>query len=140
MITYLYWALVIAVAMAVLFFLGRIDKWKFGLIGSGIIFIIGWGAYFFHFQQVFVKHYGGVMSISVPEGQRHLAATWKDENLWIENYDPATNTCHFNEYSKGNLLQGKVTIKNCNPLLAGSNNRPSSAESPEKTGEGSNTP
>ena len=120
MITYFYWAMVIAVAMAVLFFLGRANQWKFGLIGSLVIFVIGWGTYFFHFQQVFVKHYGGVMSITIPKGQLHLAATWKDDNLWIENYDPATNTCYFNEYSKGNLLQGKVSIKNCNPLLPGS--------------------
>ena len=53
----------------------------------------------------------------VPDGQLHIATTWKDDNLWIENYDPATNTCIFLEYSKGNLLQGRVTIKNCNPLL-----------------------
>jgi hypothetical protein len=49
-----------------------------------------------------------------------LAATWKDDNLWVENYDPATNTCHFREYSRGNLLQGTVTIQNCNPMLRGS--------------------
>ena len=60
---------------------------------------------------------GGVMSVTVPDGQRHISATWKDENLWIENYDPKTNICHFSEYSKGNLLQGRVQIKNCNPLL-----------------------
>ena len=119
MITYFYWAVVIALAMALLFFFGRADQWKNGLIGALVIFVIGWGAYFFHFQQIFVKHYGGVMSISVPKGQLHLAATWKDDNLWIENYEPATNTCHFNEYSRGNMLQGKVTIKNCNPLLPG---------------------
>jgi hypothetical protein len=45
-------------------------------------------------------------------------ATWKDDNLWIENYDPKTNTCHFREYSKGAMLEGKVLIKNCNPLMA----------------------
>ena len=117
MITYFYWALVFAIAIAFVFFLGKADKWKIGMIGAGVVLFIGWAAYFFHFQQVFVKHYGGVMSIKVPEGQHHIAATWKEDNLWIENYDPETNTCHFNEYSKGNLLQGKVTIKNCNPLL-----------------------
>jgi hypothetical protein len=117
MITYLYWILVFGIAIAFLFFLGRLDKWKIGLIGTGVVLVIGWAAYFFHFQQVFVKHYGGVMSIKVPEGQHHIAATWKEDNLWIENYDPETNTCHFREYSKGNLLQGKVTIKNCNPLM-----------------------
>ncbi len=119
MITYFYWAAVFAVAIGFIYLLGRADKWKVGMIGSAIILLIGWGAYFFHFQQVFVKRYGGVMSITVPEGQYHVASTWKDDNLWIENYDPTTNTCHFNEYSKGNLLQGKVTIKNCNPVILG---------------------
>ena len=119
MITYLYWILIFSIAVAFLFFLGRVDKWKIGFIATAIVLVIGWAAYFFHFQQIFVKHYGGVMSIKVPDGHHHIAATWKDENLWIENYDPKTNTCYFNEYSKGNLLQGKVLIKNCNPLLPG---------------------
>ena len=121
MITYFFWAVVIGVSMAILGILGRMNRWKYGLIGSAVVLVIGWGAYFFHFQQVFVKHYGGVMSISVPDGQHHIAATWKDDHLWVENYEPATNTCHFNEYSKGNLLQGKVSIKNCNPLRIGPN-------------------
>jgi hypothetical protein len=116
MITYFYWAVVIAVAMTALWFMGRLNKWKPGFIAALVILFIGWMAYFFHFEQLFVKHYGGVMSITVPEGQMHITATWKDDNLWVENYDPKTNTCHFNEYSKGNLLQGRVTIKNCNPM------------------------
>jgi hypothetical protein len=130
MITYLYWIIVIAIAMAFLFFLGRMDKWKVGLIGAVIVLFIGWVAYFFHFQQLFVKRYGGVMSISVPDGQHHIAATWKDDNLWIENYDPKDNTCHFNEYSRGNMLQGKVTIKNCSPLMPGRAMPPVSGEVP----------
>ena len=95
----------------------KLDKWKPAAIASFAVFLIGLGAYYFHFQQIFVKRYGGVMSINVPEGQQHITATWKDDNLWIENYDPKTNTCYFTEYSRGNLLQGKVTLKNCNPLL-----------------------
>lgn len=118
MITYLYWALVFAAAVATIWlFAARLDQWKGALIGAAVILFIGWVMYFFYFQQLFVKRWGGVMSISVPEGQVHLAATWKDDNLWIENYDPATNRCIFSEYSKGNVLEGKVTIKNCNPLL-----------------------
>lgn len=118
LITYLYWISIFGLIIAVLVFLGhKIDQWKYAFIMAGSIFIIGWTAYYFHFQQIFVKKYGGVMSLSVPAGQRHIAATWKDENLWVENYDPKTNTCHFNEYSKGNLLQGQVVIKNCNPLM-----------------------
>jgi hypothetical protein len=116
MITYLYWAAVIALAMVLLVGLGKYNFWKAALISAIAVLLVGWAAYYFHFQQVFVKKYGGVMSVTVPDGQQHIAATWKDENLWIENYDPKTNTCHFNEYSKGNVLQGKVKIKNCNPI------------------------
>lgn len=118
MITYLYWLTVICIAFALIYFIGyKIEEWKMAIIACLAVFITGFVAYHFHFQQVFVKRYGGVMTIKVPEGEIHLAATWKDDNLWIENYNPATNTCHFREYSRGNLLQGQVTIKNCNPLL-----------------------
>lgn len=116
MITYFYWAVVIGIMAGFGFLLGRKKKWKSAMITCSIIFFISLMAYYFHFEQVFVKRYGGVMSITVPNGQQHVLATWKDDNLWIENYDPETNTCHFNEYSKGNLLQGKVTIKNCHPI------------------------
>ncbi len=118
MITYLYWALVIALAFGLVFLIGgRMGSFKGAAIAAAVVFIVGWAAYYFHFQQVFVKRYGGVMSISVPKGQRHIAATWKDDNLWVENYDPATNECIFSEYSKGNVLEGRVKIKNCNPLV-----------------------
>ena len=119
MITYLYWAAVIALAMFSLIVLGKYNYWKAALVCCLLVFLGGGLAYYFHFEQVFVKRYGGVMSIDVPDGQMHIAATWKDDNLWVENYDPATNTCHFNEYAKGNLLQGRVSIKNCNPVHMG---------------------
>lgn len=118
MITYFYWIVVLGLTFGVFYIFGiKLENWKNATIAAAVIFLIGLAAYYFHFQQIFVKRYGGVMSISVPDGQLHLAATWKDDNLWIENFDPKTNTCHFTEYSRGNLLQGKVTIKNCNPLL-----------------------
>ena len=117
MITYLYWAAVIGLVIASLVAGAKLDSLKPALVMTAVILVSGWAAYYFHFQQVFVKRYGGVMSVTVPDGQHHISATWKDDNLWIENYDPLTNTCHFNEYSRGNLLQGKVTIKNCNPLM-----------------------
>ncbi len=119
MITYLYWTVVIVVIALVLFVAGiKFEKWKAGLIIAAIVFTVGWLAFIFHFQQVFVKRYGGVMTISVPKGQEHIALTWKGDNLWVENYDPATNRCIFSEYSKGSLLEGKVIIKNCKPLRA----------------------
>ena len=120
MITYLYWGLVFGLAIAALALIGaKLNNLKAGLAATAVILLVGWASYYFHFQQVFVKRYGGVMAVTVPDGQHHISATWKDDNLWIENYDPATNTCHFNEYSRGNLLEGKVTIKNCNPLMPG---------------------
>ncbi len=118
MITYLYWIAIFILTLAPLYFLGfKAVKWKAAVIVASIILLAGWSTYYFRLQQVFVKRYGGVMTIRVPEGQHHLGATWKDDNLWIENFNSETNTCIFSEYSKGNLLQGRVTIKNCNPLL-----------------------
>ena len=118
MITYLYWGAIIALVIAAMaIFAGKLNSIRGALIASAILLVTGWVAYYFYFEQLFVKRYGGVMTISVPDGQRHIAVTWKDDNLWVENYDPATNTCIFTEYSRGNLLQGKVTLKNCNPLM-----------------------
>lgn len=118
MITYIYWLVIIALAAGLLYVIGyRFDEIKIAAIAAVSVLLIGFIAYHFHFEQVFVKRYGGVMTIKVPDGEVHIAATWKDDNLWIENYDPKTNICHFREYSRGNLLQGKVSIKNCNPLL-----------------------
>jgi len=118
MITYLYWTAVFILAAGILYGLGvKLEKWKVAITVTFIILAIGWSTYYFRLQQIFVKRYGGVMTIFIPEGQHHLGATWKDDNMWIENYDPKTNTCTFSEYSKGNLLQGKVIIKNCNPLI-----------------------
>lgn len=116
MVTYLYWAVVMGTAMVLLTLLGRADKWKAAAISAGVVLFLGWVAYFFYLQQIFVKHYGGMMRIAVPAGQRHIAATWKEDHLWIENYDPQKNVCYFYEYSRGNLLEGKVMITNCNPL------------------------
>lgn len=117
MITYIYWTFVLAVIGGCIYLLGiKKQNYKGALIASGCIVLVSWASYYFGLEQVFVKRYGGVMTISVPPGHRHISTTWKDDNLWIENYDPKTNTCVFSEYSKGNMLQGKVIIKDCNPL------------------------
>ncbi|MGD2073818.1 MAG: hypothetical protein PVI91_01520 [Gammaproteobacteria bacterium] len=117
MITYLYWMLVFGLVIAVMAVLGaKLENMKAALVSAAVVLFIGWAVYFFYLQQIFVKRWGGVMSISVPDGQYHIATTWKEDNLWVENYDPETDKCIFSEYSKGNLLQGRVTIKNCRPL------------------------
>lgn len=116
MITYLYWLAVIVVAGLCFGVIGRFVSWKYGAVTAVVIVIIAWAAFYFRYEQAFVKNYGGVMSIRVPEGQLHLHATWKEDHLWIENYDPKKNVCYFSEYSKGHLLQGQVSIENCNPI------------------------
>lgn len=116
MITYLYWAGLLTSAAIIFAVCAKTDHWKLGIILTLVVLALGWSAYYFRLEQVFVKHYGGVMTIHLKNDLYHIGATWKDDHLWVENYDPKTNTCIFSEYSKGNLLQGKVTIKNCNPL------------------------
>lgn len=116
MITYLYWTAIIIVAATIFAICAKNDKWTIGITLALIVLLSGWSAYYFSLQQVFVKRFGGVMTIQVPKGQYHIGATWKDDNLWIENFNPDTNSCIFSEYSKGNLLQGRVTIKNCKPI------------------------
>jgi hypothetical protein len=116
MITYLYWTVTIVVALILIWAGLRFLSWKIGFVPGLLFFLGAWAAYHFHYEQLFVKNFGGIMSIDVPEGQMHLFTTWKDNHLWIENYDPKTNTCFFSEYSKGHLLEGQVVIKNCNPL------------------------
>ncbi|MCH8542227.1 MAG: phage holin family protein [Alcanivorax sp.] len=118
MISYLYWFVLIALLFVILFGLGaRLNRWKPAIIVSAIVLASGTLLYYFYLEQMFVKRWGGSMSISVPAGQVHMGATWKDDNLWIQNYDPDTNTCIFSEYARGNLLEGRVVIRNCNPLL-----------------------
>ncbi len=118
MITYAYWAFTFLLIIGVLYLGGlRAGQWLAASIAALVLFAILAGSYYFYLQQIFVKRWGGVMSVSVPKGQKHLSVTWKEDNFWIENYDPETNTCIFQEYSRGGLLEGKVLIKECNPFL-----------------------
>lgn len=82
MITYFYWLIVLSISIFFLAGIGfRMHNWTIGLAGAFIVMVVGWAAYYFHFQQVFVKRWGGVMSLTVPEGERHILATWKEDNL-----------------------------------------------------------
>ena len=117
MITYVYWASVVGLAIAIIVAVGvKMANLKAALLVAATVLVVGWAAYYFYLEQMFVKRWGGVMAISVPDGQYHIAATWKEDNLWVENYDPKSNTCIFSEYSRGHLLQGRVLIKDCNPF------------------------
>ena len=117
MITYAYWLLILGISSIALYLLGfRLDKWKPAVLLAVVILVVGFLAYEFRYRNMFVKRWGGVMSVTVPEGQRHIATTWKEDSLWIENYDPVKNECIFAEVSRTQVLEGKVVIKNCNPV------------------------
>ena len=117
MVTYIYWIFIAGISLGALYLLGlRLNQWIAAMVVSGVIASTGFLFYYFYLEQMFVKRWGGTMSVKVPQGQRHVSATWKDDNLWIENYDPVNNVCIFQEYSRGNVLEGKVVIKDCNPL------------------------
>ena len=124
MINYVYWLAIFAVLFCVAFFTVKTRFWKTGATIGATILFGAWALFYFKYEQYFVKNLGGTMSISVPNGQIHIGITWKDDNLWVENFDPKTNTCYFGEYSKGNMLQGKVVIKHCNPALPSTNPEP----------------
>jgi hypothetical protein len=124
MISYLYWLAVFGFVFVVGVAAFKTKFIKTGAVVIVSILLVAWSLYYFKYEQNWVKNYGGTMTISVPKGLIHLGTTWKDEHLWIENYDPKTNTCYFSEYSKGHLLQGEVVIKHCNPALPSANPEP----------------
>lgn len=119
MITYIYWFLLGVLAIGLFMGLGvRFGTWKWGTAAAATALVVGTLAYYFYFEQVFVKRYGGIMTISEDGDRVHLGTTWKDDNLWVESWDPKTNECYFNEYARSGLLDGSVVIKDCNPLQA----------------------
>ncbi len=118
MVTYLYWFLLAAIIFATLFGLGVYKGWWKAAIVLALIFLVsGTLTYYFYFEQMFVKRWGGVMRVEIPAGHLHMQTTWKGDNLWIQNYNPAKNECIFGEYSRGSMLEGRVIIKNCNPAM-----------------------
>lgn len=53
------------------------------------------------------------------------------DRLFFLLIDPETNRCIFREYSRGNVLEGQVVLKDCNPLRAGkSGGEPAIPEGP----------
>lgn len=116
MINYLYWFSVAFLVFLCLYLLGiKAKKWSPALILAMAVSLVSFLSYYFYFEQIFVKRFGGVMTISNPSGHLHLGSTWKYDHLWVETFDPETNTCIFREFSRGKVLEGKVTIKDCYP-------------------------
>lgn len=117
-INILYFTICFALIAAAIYSYRKVVSKSFlhSFIAALLLSAISFIAFEFHFEQKFVKSYGGSMSIENTEGFQHLGSTWKGDHLWIERYDPSTNTCIFSEYSKGSILEGKVVIKNCNAV------------------------
>ncbi len=118
MLTSIYWLIVFTIILALFYlFAVRLSKLKPALVITFALAVLSYSFYYFYFEQLLVKRYGGSMVITNPEGQHHLGVTWKDDHLWIESYDPIKNECIFREYSRGSMLEGEVRLRNCNPLL-----------------------
>ena len=58
------------------------------------------------------RHWGGTMSVEVPDGNKLVNATWKEGQLWYlytpRNANEQPKTSVFQEKSMYGVLQGKV--------------------------------
>lgn len=140
MLTHLYWLLLVLVVLAVFYLVAlRLKQLKLALILVLALGLSGHLFYFFYLEQVLVKRFGGSMSLNLPQETYHLGVTWKEDNLWIHTYYPATNECVFREYSRGRMMEGEVRLRNCNPWPAPQSERPASdlpqASLPQPTSE-----
>lgn len=118
MLTNAYWISTLIIIFTVFYLLAvRFSMQKPAFLVALLLGALSYSFYYYYLEQLLVKHYGGSMVIQIPDGQHHLGVTWKDDHLWIENYDPIKNECIFREYSRGSVLEGQVKLRNCNPLL-----------------------
>src|SRR5699024_12347462 len=107
MITYLSWLLLVGLIFATLFGLGAYKGWwKPATIISIILLFVGTATYYFYFEQMFVKRWGGTMNVHIPEGHMHMQATWKGDNLSMENYDTVKTERIFGAFSRSCVLDG----------------------------------
>ena len=94
----------------------KADKHMYGVIAAIFLTTTSVVIYKLFLEQIIAKSYGGNYSVVVPDDMRFYGITWKDSDLWVGWYDGAKNECVFKEDSKFNILQGKITIKNCHPI------------------------
>jgi len=111
-----YLLITLSIAGIIYFALYKADKKMYGVIAAVITLVISISVYKLFLEQIIAKSYGGSMTITVPEDTRFYGITWKDDDLWIGWYDDALKECIFKEDSKYNILQGKITVKNCHPI------------------------
>ena len=76
MLTYFYWAGVAALVILSLGLVGAaMGRWRSTTVLATTALILGSATYYLQFQQIFVKRWGGVMTITAPDGHVHLAVT-----------------------------------------------------------------
>ena len=76
MITYLYFIFVALVCGGALFVVGaKLGKWLPALALSGVLLLTFGAFYYFYLEQMFVKRWGGVMSIQLP----------RDSTMWRQH-------------------------------------------------------
>jgi hypothetical protein len=114
----LYILVTLALTAAAVWAIWSVDKKKFLPIVV-IVPLIFWGMYEMFFENFFAKRYGGTLTVTAPEGHKFFGVTWKDDDLWVGYYNPDEKKCRFEEYSKFSILEGKVVVKNCNPIGEG---------------------
>lgn len=116
MIFFVYMLSTLVVAGIAFYAVFKIKDFRIATIAPVLICLLSIFAYKGYLEQVWAKAYGGSMTIAVPEGTRFFGITWKDSDLWVGWYDPKSKECVFKEDSKYNILQGNITVKNCNPV------------------------
>lgn len=89
-------------------------KLKIGVCAG--ILIISYISYIGYFEQIFAKKYGGNLTITIPDDAQFIGLTWKDNDLWYGYHDTVSGKCVFQEQSRYGLMEGKVFVKNCNPI------------------------
>jgi hypothetical protein len=99
-----------------IFYTNKSLKWS--LISFLSIFCLSWVFYFTFLDNYLARHWGGSMTVKLPQNAQMIGMTWKDNSLWYQYYLPATNECVFREDSQIGVVEGEVRTPNCNPVGA----------------------
>lgn len=82
---------------------------RLAIIGAAAFLLAGCG-------QEASRKWGGDISFVAPQDVQLVSMTWKESSLWVLYYLPAEKACVFKESSHWGVLEGSVTVLNCNPL------------------------
>lgn len=88
-------------------------------------------------DQYLARNYGGNVTLTeLPANAKLVHLTWKENSIWMLYYLPDTKQCVFKESASVGVLEGVVTIPNCNPLMLGDASQLSpSAQAPISRGQ-----